>query len=559
MDNIIPEGWIWTNIQHVADLNMGQSPPSSTYNEEGIGLPFFQGKAEFGKVYPTVRKYCSDPVKIADPNDILISVRAPVGPTNLCEVTSCIGRGLAAIKANSATSTDFLLFFFKKIEPWLSSQGSGSTFTAINKDILNDIAFPLPPLAEQHRILTKLNAAMQRVEVSQARLEKLPGLLKRFRQAVLTAAVSGRLTETWRAEQLELRAAADALEALQLSRVSQARTLKAKSELAEIFNIAEQGNHFELPDTWQFVALDKLATSFNYGTSAKSENAGEVPVLRMGNLQGGKIDWSDLKYTSSKKEIEQYTLTAGDVLFNRTNSPELVGKTSIYRGEQPAIFAGYLIRIKTAPELNPEYLNYCLNSSYARQYCWDVKTDGVSQSNINAQKLSRFEVPFCSLEEQLEIVRQVNHYFELAVQLEARFEQAAATVEQLPQALLAKAFSGLLVPQDPNDEPAGVLLERIKFATNILPAKATRKTRTIATDATGTKQTRSNMKAKPVKTLPEFVERLTQLGGKAEPKQLLIEFDLQNDVDSFFELLRDGKSQGILNVPMGKDGLVELV
>jgi type I restriction enzyme S subunit len=202
----------------------------------------------------------------------------------------------------------------------------------------------------------------------------------------------------------------------------------------------------------------------NYGTSAKSQREGEVPVLRMGNLQGGELDWTELAYTSDLAEIAKYLLDDGDVLFNRTNSPELVGKTAMYRGERPAIYAGYLIRVRCRPSLDPEFLNLSLNSPAARDYCWRVKSDGVSQSNINAKKLAAYPFLLPSVEEQEEIVRCAQELFTLADQLEARLTSARKIVDRLTPALLAKAFRGELVPQDPGDEPASVLLERIRAA-----------------------------------------------------------------------------------------------
>lgn len=218
------------------------------------------------------------------------------------------------------------------------------------------------------------------------------------------------------------------------------------------------------------MSLDKLCYSFQYGTSKKSHPSGKVAVLRMGNIQNGEIGWSDLVYTSDDKEIEKYNLKAGNVLFNRTNSPELVGKTGIYRGGRPAIFAGYLIRINNFEELDSNYLNYCLNTRYARKFCSKVKSDAVSQSNINAQKLGKFEVPFCSPEEQKEIVRRVGALFKIADPLEKRLDAAIAHAEKLTQAILAKAFRGELVPTEAelarregrSYEPASALLAKIK-------------------------------------------------------------------------------------------------
>ena len=179
-------------------------------------------------------------------------------------------------------------------------------------------------------------------------------------------------------------------------------------------------------------------------------------------MQRGKIDWSKLKYTSDNVEIDKYELTKGDVLFNRTNSPELVGKTSIFLSDKLAIYAGYLIKIWNYPVLDSHYLNYCLNSNYARKWCLEVKTDGVSQSNINAQKLSNFIIPFPTTIEQKEIVRRVESLFAKADAITARYETLRTQIEDLPQAILAKAFRGELVPQLPGDGDARELLEEIK-------------------------------------------------------------------------------------------------
>ncbi|MWL64339.1 4'-phosphopantetheinyl transferase, partial [Escherichia coli] len=135
-----------SKLPEIADINMGQSPSSSDVNEHGEGIVFFQGKAEFGKLYPTPKKYCTKPTKIASAGDILLSVRAPVGPTNLANQSTAIGRGLAAISAyHGLMESRYLLYFFKCIEPWLSTQGTGSTFKAISGQFIRDLQSPVPP------------------------------------------------------------------------------------------------------------------------------------------------------------------------------------------------------------------------------------------------------------------------------------------------------------------------------------------------------------------------------------------------------------------------------
>ena len=146
-------------LAKLAQVVMGQSPPSSTYNTDGEGLPFFQGKADFGDLYPTVRMFCTEPKKIAKAGDILISVRAPVGPTNISPEKSCIGRGLAAIRSSQDIDRDYLLYFLRSHEPKLTQHERGSTFGAISRNDLESILVPFPPLPEQKRIAAILTRA----------------------------------------------------------------------------------------------------------------------------------------------------------------------------------------------------------------------------------------------------------------------------------------------------------------------------------------------------------------------------------------------------------------
>ena len=218
---------------------------------------------------------------------------------------------------------------------------------------------------------------------------------------------------------------------------------------------------FDVPDGWAWCRLGDVCLDFQYGTSQKSEKQGKVAVLRMGNLQKGEVDYNDLAFTSDEADIKKYSLNSNEILFNRTNSPEWVGKTAIYRGEMPAIFAGYLIRV--APVMiNPFYLNFLMNSEYHRSICLQVKTDGVNQSNINARKLSNFIYPLPPLAEQRRIVTAIESAFTVIDEIERNKADLQAAVSATKQKILALAIRGKFVPQDPNDESTSILLERIR-------------------------------------------------------------------------------------------------
>lgn len=201
---------------------------------------------------------------------------------------------------------------------------------------------------------------------------------------------------------------------------------------------------------WRVVSLGEACDGVEYGSSSKSSQSGEIAVLRMGNIQNGKFDWTSLVYSNNAKDNEKYLLSYDDVLFNRTNSPELVGKTAIYKGERPAIFAGYLIRIRRKEEmLDAEYLNYYLNSQIAMDYGKTVVTSSVNQANINGAKLKTYPIPLPSLSEQRDIVQQLHSMRAKTKKLEGVYQRKIENLEELKKSLLQKAFSGELTTSKP--------------------------------------------------------------------------------------------------------------
>lgn len=194
---------------------------------------------------------------------------------------------------------------------------------------------------------------------------------------------------------------------------------------------------------WEIKKLGQLCEKVEYGSSTKSKQKGSIAVLRMGNIQNGKLDWNSLVYSDDKKDNKQYLLKYNDVLFNRTNSPELVGKTAIYKGEMPAIFAGYLIRIHRKEDLlDADYLNYYLNSKMAMGYGRSVVISSVNQANINGTKLKDYPIPCPALKDQKVITKKLDELSEQTKKLEETYKQKLLDLEELKKSVLHKAFTG---------------------------------------------------------------------------------------------------------------------
>jgi type I restriction enzyme S subunit len=477
----LPPGWVIRRVHEVFQSFGGGTPNKATQNYWGGNIPWLSsGDIKTDRIQAsteTITKagLANSSANLCRPGSVLVVVRSGILkhtlPIAVVDREAAINQDIKCFDSGNDELNCWLALGLRtSAKDILALNREGTTVQSVKYETLKEFALPVPPPGEQRRIVAQLEKVLDKLDGCHQRLARIPVLFKRFRQSVLAAACSGRLTADWRMQNPTAEQIDATVEGIRRRRGAEANTVAQKEKLRQIFSVSERNDSIELPANWRFVFLSKLCSSFDYGTSAKSQPSGKIPVLRMGNIQAGKIDWTDLVYTSDEDEIDGYWLQPNTVLFNRTNSPELVGKSAIYRGEQPAIFAGYLIRINQFPELDPEYLHLCLNTNYAREFCARVKTDGVSQSNINAQKLGSFELPLCPLAEQQEIVRRVETLFALADQLEERFAKARAQVDKLTPSLLARAFRGDLVPteaelanQEGRDyESASAFLERIR-------------------------------------------------------------------------------------------------
>lgn len=526
MNNQLPKSWAWTPIIKLLDENSNGKPFQQGWSPQCHNHPApdnYWGvlkttAIQDGEFWGHENKQLPESIEprphleIAK-GDILMTC---AGPRNRCGVVCFVKETRPKLLMSGKMyrfRPNSTLLDSKYLEGFIRSHQAQRTIdsmkTGISDSGLNlthgrfsELMVPFAPLPEQKRIVAKIEELFSELDNGIAALKTAREQLKVYRQAVLKHAFEGQLTAKWREDNANKLESPEQL----LARIQQEREARYQHQLEEwkvaVKTWEEQGKEGKkpgkpkplkdwgelqkdlitklpiLPDSWAWKKLGFLTTGVEYGTSAKSSESGLIPVIRMGNLQNGGIDWSDLVYTSDFEEIEKYSLRTNDVLFNRTNSPELVGKTARYKGEQPALFAGYLIRVNQIETIAlPDYVNYFLNSHIAKQYGNSVKTDGVNQSNINGEKLQNYPFPFCSIEEQSVIVEILEEKLSLT---DASLQDIAVQLgkaETLRQSILKKAFSGQLVPQDPNDEPASELLARIQAEREATKTKSTKKAR----------------------------------------------------------------------------------
>jgi type I restriction enzyme S subunit len=315
----------------------------------------------------------------------------------------------------------------------------------VNKSTVDKHPFLYPPLPEQRRIVAKIEELFSNLDAGMDDLQAAGQQLERYRLSVLQAAVEGRLTADWR--RTHDPEPADRL----LERVEEKETVnkyKNRGKLTE----PDADLMYEIPETWKWVQIGDLASAIRYGTSdkAKKENKG-VPMLRMGDIEHGELHYDDLKYLPEDWEDKQkFLLRDGDVLFNRTNSAELVGKTAVYKDSHPeAVFASYLVRARLYLDVyTPDLMAYYINSVQGRKYINSVVSQQVGQANVNATKMASMPIPLPPLAEQKQIVDEVERLLSVANDAAATAEREHIRADRLRQSILKQAFSGRLVPHD---------------------------------------------------------------------------------------------------------------
>jgi type I restriction enzyme S subunit len=352
----------------------------------------------------------------------------------------------------------------RNLSQYISEAHGAAGLAHITKAKIEASELLIPPLPEQQRIVAEIDKQFTRLDTAVAALSRAQVRLKKHRSSLLKAACEGSLV----ANEADLaRTQARDYESGEtlLTRILNERRLKwgRKTKYKEPAALS-RSSVAGLPTGWTLASVEMLSILVQYGTSAKTGEVGEVPVLRMGNIVDGRLLCDKLKYLpASHDEFPELLLSPGDVLFNRTNSAELVGKTAVYHGNpSPCSFASYLVRIRMTEGYLPDFLAYYINSVFGRAWIASVVSQQVGQANVNASKLQALVVPVPPLAEQHRIVAEVKRQLSIIDKLQSSVATDLNRAECLRRSILKQTFEGNLVPQDPNDESAAVLLERIR-------------------------------------------------------------------------------------------------
>ncbi|MFZ2956558.1 MAG: restriction endonuclease subunit S [Candidatus Ozemobacteraceae bacterium] len=415
------------------------------------------------------------------------------------------------IKPTAFISGKYLFYWLKHPEflEYVTAESHGLNMPRLGSEAANNAPFILSPVNEQKRIVSKLDAVLARVDACRERLARVPTILKRFRQSVLGAATSGQLTENWRKRN------------------------------RQTFN-------------WKSSTVGSILKDIRYGTSKKCfKEPKKTPVIRIPNVVNGKITLEDLKFAEFEEiEKQKLGLKAHDILMIRSNgSLGLVGRVAIITpAETDFLFAGYLIRLRVDQSIiRPQFVSIFLSCPKLRDTIEQVARSTSGVNNINTEEIKALPISFPCIEEQDEIIRRVGNLLNFADQLEARFTASRSKIECLIPAVLTKAFRGELVPQNPNDEPATVLLKRIKSNRSEISTGKKRQD--------GFEKKKKPAKIEVVMLNLKDISRnhLTSLlkdHGSLSPEALWTASKLE--IDDFYDQLKDEEARGLLREQRGK-------
>ena len=379
-------------LKECCTIIAGQSPESKYYNSNGDGLPFFQGKADFGELYPSIRVYCSQPTKIAEKDDILLSVRAPVGPTNLAPCKVCIGRGLTAIRPSEVLLTRYVLLFFRYFEAQLASKGTGTTFKAITQDVVKNLEIPIPPLPEQERIVARIEELFSQLDAGVETLKKTKAQLAVYRQAVL------------------------------------------KEAFGSVY-----GTECKIDDVCKEIKVGIVIKPTQYYVSSDG-----VFAFRNANVRRGYIDDCDWVMISKEghEKNRKSEVHTGDVLISRSGAN--LGMASPVSKR----FDGYnaidvVIAVPNTEKIIPAYLAHYTNSPMGRSI---VKKNerGAAQGHLNVSAYGRLPIAVPSLNYQQAIVEIIDGKMSVCDSIEQTVDAALQQAEAMRQSILKQAFGGAL-------------------------------------------------------------------------------------------------------------------
>jgi len=536
-----PEGWTNCKIGEVTQIVSGGTPPSkdlTNFITEG-GIPWITPADLSGYKDVYISRgarnlsekgfWACSATKIPQ-GSVLLSSRAPVGYVAIAANELTTNQGFKSFVLPEGLDSRFVYFYLKHIKDVAEAMATGTTFKELSGSVTAQLPLLIAPLNEQRRIAEKLDSLLERVDACRDRLDRVPRILTRFRQTVIDLAVSGKLTESWRESNL-----------IRISNEAELIQTEPTGDFVDLVNSID----YMIPDNWVWLNPDLIKSSEKYSLSigpfgsnltVSDYRSSGVSLVFVRDIRTKNFGSQTTKFISEEKaqELWAHRVEPGDLLITKMGDPP--GDVAIFPSDRAiAIITADCIRLKVNSEIvSTKLLSLFIESSLVKSLI-KVITAGVAQQKISLQRFRSMPLPIPSLNEQEEIVRRVESLFAYTDRIETRCQNALVQVEQLAPVLLDKAFHGELVPQDPNDEPASILIERIQAE----KARIESQRKTERTIQRSSKTTTKVSMEKPSDYLEALRSAFETLGNQADAHQLFNQAGFNSEeVVQFYEALR---------------------
>ena len=455
----LPERWEETTLgQIVLGISYGHTASST---ETPVGPKFLRiTDLQNNSVDWDTVPYCEcdsiEKYKLKKGDIVVARTGATTGKSFLiqhCPEPTVFASYLIRLQTSTSCSPDYLAAFMQSDNYWkqITTVSKGTAQPGANASILATLSVPLPPLNEQRRIVAKIEELRERSQKARSHLSAIPNLCDKFRQSVLADAFRGDLTADWREQNPDVEPASVLLERIRVQDI----------ELPDSLALSE------LPEGWSWSnlgAVGKVSGGLTKN-SKRDELPLEFPYLRVANVYANSLDLSEVKTIKIHEgEYKRVLLQEGDLLLVEGNgSIDQIGRVALWNGSiDPCLHQNHLIKVRFNPTEIGQYILLWLLSHQGRKYITRVASSTAGLHTLSLSKVSALPAPIASQCEQREIVKRIETLFQIVNRFEQEFNKSESQVNLLDRSILAKAFRGELVEQEPNDEPASILLERIR-------------------------------------------------------------------------------------------------
>ncbi|SDI59639.1 Restriction endonuclease S subunit [Chryseobacterium taeanense] len=566
MSDTLPKHWKMVPLGDFCSLSYGKGLSTKEMSKEGYSVYGANGVIGFYQDF------------MFSDSKLIIASRGTIGQLHRTVPNSYVTSNSIIIESLIPEITDdFLEIAIKSVDKSIIITGSAQPQITIQN--LRTLKVPIPSIAEQTIIVKKVGTALSTINNYLPKLEAIPKTVFKLKRKIINDAARGYLTNTNQGLK-------DNTELIDLLTDYFNQRIEANSKVklsTDAFDFVEN-TEITVPKNWVWSRLINVAEVIGGVTKGRKLDGREtiqLPYLRVANVQDGFLDLNEIKYIEVlSSDLDKYKLLYGDILFTEGGDRDKLGRGTVWKNEiNDCIHQNHIFRARVFSQyINPEYISIYTKSDDAKDYFFSNASQTVNLASINLTSLSNIPIPIPPIAEQNSIVSIVNTAIQNLDNIIAKYSKALELIKRTESLIYKKAFSGFFSSHISTHNDALVYIDKVNVSSRINKARSKlnqnsnilnklnehhKKDSTKDIDhenkLKNPKKINKFMKAKPIEKSSELIARLENLGGVANPEELLIACRLENEIDIFYDLLREARNKKLIEVPIGENGAIKLL